>query len=133
MKRVVFAALVCAAFGLLAAPALAVSDGEVIIGQQVVLRIRVPFGGFSVPQRVDILTQRLNEFLGSNPFSPADVRVEQRGTNWAVLIGNFLVVTTDHETARLSKSTQENLANTWADNLRRVVPLAKAEPTPGVR
>ncbi len=102
--------------------------GDVIIGQEVVLRIRFPAGGYSVEERAEIVTQRINELLGSQPFEASDVTVGVCNKEYAVFIGGNLIITADKETAKFNKTTPEKLANIWADNLRRVIPEAKAQP-----
>jgi len=102
--------------------------GEVIIGQEVVLRVRFAAGGYSVEQRADIVTQRINRLLGSRVFDPSDVTVAVRNKEYVVLMGDTLIITVDKETAAFNKTTPEKLANIWADNLRRVIPKAKAQP-----
>lgn len=107
-------------------PALAL-PGEVIIGQQLVLRIRFPAGGFTVQERVDAVTLRLNELLGSKPFDPSDVTVGVRNKEYVVLMGDKVIVTADEDTAKFNKATPQQLAEKWAANLRRVIPKAKSE------
>ncbi|MDI6828048.1 MAG: hypothetical protein QME62_06150 [Armatimonadota bacterium] len=102
--------------------------GDVIIGQEVVLRIRFPAGGYSVEERAEIVTQRINELLGSHPFEASDVKVAVCNKEYAVFIGGNLIITADKETAKFNKTTPEKLANIWAENLRRVIPKAKAQP-----
>lgn len=112
----------------LAGPALAGYEGDVIIGQEVVLRIRFPAGGLSVKERADRVTERINNVLGSEPFNPSDVKVGVRNKEHVVLIGDKVIITADKRTAQFNKSTPEQLANMWAANLRRVIPKAKAQP-----
>lgn len=111
----------------LALPVFAIQPGDVVLGQEVVLRIRYPAGGLSVQERADIVTQRINELLGSNPFSRSDVKVGVRNKEHVVLIGNNVIITADDATARFNKTTPEQLAEVWAANLRRVIPEAKSE------
>jgi len=122
----VITVLSCLVIGL-AVPVLAVTDGDVVIAYEVVLRIRFPAGGLSVKERTDIVTQRINNLLGSKPFDPSDVRVDVRNKEYVVLVGEKLIITADKQTAEFNQATPEQLANIWADNLRRVIPKAKAE------
>jgi len=124
--------LVCAIAALLFAgfvvsPAWSGQEGDVIVGQELVLRIRFEAGGLSVKQRVDAVTVRINDLLGSRPFKPADVRVELRNKEWVVVVGNKLIITADARTAAINKCAPQQLATIWADNLRRVIPKAKSE------
>lgn len=129
MKKVAFLVVLIVTLMGFASVVFAVGQpGDVIIGQEVVLRIRFPAGGYSVEKRAEIVTQRINELLGSEPFEPSDVKVAIRNKEYAVLIGDNIIITADKETARFNKTTPEKLANIWAENLRRVIPKAKAEP-----
>jgi len=107
-------------------PLRAAQEGDVIIGQQLVLRIRVPAGGMTVKERADAVTQRINNYLGSEPFSPDDVKVAVRNKEYVVLIGDYVIITADKETAKINKTTPEKLAEIWAANLRKAIPEARA-------
>ena len=108
-------------------PAFALHGGDVIIGQEVVLRIRFPAGGMTVQERADAVTLRINELLGSKPFNPSDVKVGVRNKEYVVLVGDNVIITADWDTARFNKTTPQKLAEIWAANLRRVIPKAKSE------
>lgn len=125
-RNLIIAVLICT-IATLAIPVLAIPAGDVIIGQELVLRIRFPAGGKTVQERADTVTQRINELLGSQPFDPSDVTVGVRNKEYVVLVGNTIIITADSQTAKFNKTTPEKLANIWADNLRRVIPKAKAE------
>ena len=107
-------------------PAFAVHGGDVIIGQEVVLRIRFPAGGMTVQERADAVTLRINELLGSKPFHPSEVTVGVRNKESVVLIGETVIITADADTAKFNKATPQQLAEMWAANLRRVIPKAKS-------
>ncbi|MHB1457353.1 MAG: hypothetical protein ACYC0V_10615 [Armatimonadota bacterium] len=102
-------------------------DGEVIIGQQLILRIRFAAGGYSIQQRADAVTVRLNEYLGVKPFNPSMVKVANVNGEYCVMIGSDLIITADKDTARYNQATPKQLAEMWASNIRRVLPKAKAE------
>lgn len=102
-------------------------DGEVIIGQQIILRIRFAAGGLSIQQRADAVTVRLNEYLGSKPFDPSKVKVANVNGEYCVMISNNLIITADKDTARYKQATPKQLAEMWASNIRKAIPKAKAE------
>lgn len=108
-----------------AAPLFAANPGDVLVGQDVVLRIRYPAGGYTVEQRADAVMQRINNLLGARPFSPSDVTVAHRNGEWVVLIGNELIITADSATAKYNHTTPQQLAEIWANNLRVAIPKAK--------
>ena len=133
MKHVLAISTIAVLLALLALPALSAIQaianptGEMIIGYQVVLRIRDAAGGMTVQQRVDQITTRLNKRLGSRDFDPTLITVRKYGGEYAVMHGDSLIVTADSKTAAYNKTSPENLAKQWAANLRRVIPLAKAK------
>ena len=102
-------------------------DGEVIIGQQMILRIRFAAGGMSIQQRVDEVTLRLNEYLGVAAFDPSKVKVVEVKGEYCVMIGKNLIITADKDTARYNQATPKQLAEMWASNIRKAIPKAKAE------
>jgi len=80
----------------------------------------------TVKERADAVTQRINNYLGSEPFSPDDVKVAVRNKEYVVLIGDYVIITADKETAKINKTTPEKLAEIWAANLRKAIPEARA-------
>jgi len=133
MKHLLGIATIAALIALFALPALAelraISNptGEMIIGDQVVLTIHSPAGGFTIQQRVDEITTRLNRRLGSADFDPTLITVHKFGAEYAVTYHDHLIALADSKTAELDGTTSEKLANKWATNLRRVIPLAKSD------
>jgi hypothetical protein len=117
--------LCCLLIGL-AAPVFAVSGGDVVIGNELVLRIRSASAGLSIEERRDIVTQRINDLLGSDPFNPSDLKVTTVNKATVIMVGDKMIVTVDKETAAINKTTPQKLAEAWAANLRRVIPKAKA-------
>lgn len=117
--------LSCLLIGLVA-PVFAVSGGDVVIGNELVLRIRSASAGLSIEERRDIVTQRLGELLGSAPFNPSDVKVTTVNKATVIMVGEKMIVTVDKETAAINKTTPQKLAEAWAANLRRVIPKAKS-------
>lgn len=127
MKKIIVILATLVLLSSLILPTFAVGrPGEVILAGEVVLRIHYPAGKFTVQQRVDIVTERLNQFLGSEAFDPEMFKVEKRGSEYTVVYGKDVIITADKATAKINKTTPEALANIWMKNLKRVVPLAKA-------
>ena len=132
MKHVLAISTIVVLLALLALPvlseiqAIAHPTGEMIIGQQVVLRIRSDAGGMTVQQRVDQITTRLNKRLGSRDFDPTLITVRKYGGEYAVMHQDSLIVTADSKTAAFNKTSSKELATQWAANLKRVIPKAKA-------
>ena len=132
MKHVLAISTVLVLLAMLALPvlseiqAIANPTGEMIIGYQVVLRIRSDAGGMTIQQRVDQITTRLNRQLGSKDFDPKLITVRKYSGEYAVMHGDSLIVTADSKTAAFNKTSSKELANQWAANLKRVIPKAKA-------
>lgn len=127
MKQMTAITTIAALVVLLALPAIARHAGEVVIGYQVVLRIRSTADGMSIQQRVDQVTTRLNRRLGSRNFDPRLIRVRKYGGEYAVMHRDSLIVTADSKTAARNRTSSKKLAKQWAANLKRVIPLAKAK------
>ena len=119
-------AVLLALLALSAIQAIANPTGEMIIGYQVVLRIRSDAGGMTIQQRVDQITIRLNRQLGSKDFDPKLITVRKYGGEYAVMHGDSLIVTADSKTAAFNNTSSKELATQWAANLKRVIPKAKA-------
>ena len=133
MKKVSTIWTLTVLLALLALPALseiqaiANPTGDLIIGNQVVLRIRNAAGGMTIQQRVDVITTRINKHLGSKDFDQNLITVRKSGNEYGVVYRDTLIVTADSQAAAYNKTSSENLANQWAANLKRVIPLAKAD------
>ncbi len=127
MKQALSVSTIIVLLTLFTLPAIAHSSGEMIIGYQVVLRIRSAAGGLSIQERVDKVTTRLNRRLGGKPFDPALITVRRYCGEYAVMHKNCLIVIADSKTAAYNKTSSEKLAKEWAANLKRVIPLAKAK------
>lgn len=120
--------LSCLLIGL-AVTVFAGGPGDVVVGNELVLRIRSASAGLSIEERRDIVIQRINELLGSEPFNPSDLKVTTVNKATVIMVGKKMVVTVDKETAAINKTTPRKLAEAWAANLRRVIPKAKAGVT----
>lgn len=127
MRRIIMGLVLGCVLCWVAAPVMAAYEGDVIVGDEVVLRIRFPAGGMTVKERADQVTVRINELLGSRPFKSEDVTVCVQNKEWVVLVGGNLIITADKTTADYNQATPRQLAGMWASNLRRVIPKAKAE------
>lgn len=105
-----------------AAARAAATSNEVFVGGTVILRVREAAGGFSPEQRAASIQERVNRLLGTGPIQPSDVTVEPMGSEAVVRVKGQLLFTADQQTAKLNQSTPMELANTWADHMRQVLP-----------
>jgi hypothetical protein len=94
----------------------------VFVGGTPIIRIRVASGGMTPEERASAIQDRVNEILGEGPIMVSDVTVGPVGNEDAVYVKGKLILTADMETAKFNHSTPLALANTWADNLRGVLP-----------
>jgi hypothetical protein len=102
--------------------------GEVVVRDDVALRIRFPAGGYSAPERAERVAKRLNELSHDGHLKPEDLRAGTVGGQAAVLAGQELIITADAEHARANGTTPAHLAAMWRDNLAVAMggtPLAK--------
>ncbi|MFP3902845.1 MAG: hypothetical protein ACLFWB_01260 [Armatimonadota bacterium] len=90
--------------------------GEVMVADNVVLRIRTAAGGFSAADRADIVADRLRDMLLSG-LQPSEIHAGMMRGQTAVLAGDRLIVTADQEHANLNQTTPTTLAQEWAANL----------------
>src|SRR5579872_5242627 len=119
MKRV-FASL--AALSALTIPGIAGAQAPtqdtVLLGGNVIMRVRVPAGGMTIEQRTSSLQLRLNKILSMGPINPDDVTVEPFGSEAVVKVKDQLLFTADWDTARYNQSTPLELAQKWAAHMR---------------
>ncbi|MFW6437483.1 MAG: hypothetical protein ACOCZ7_00600 [Armatimonadota bacterium] len=102
--------------------------GEVLVNGDIVIRMRTSAGGFSAPERAQIIAQRMEEWL-SGRYSPHDLAVRRGGGDAAELraSGNLLVDVNPSEANALG-STPMGLANAWRSNIQMALGV---EPAPG--
>lgn len=111
---------------LLLIPAAASNSGEIVIANQVVLRVRVAPPEMTVGERTLIVERRVVDIISYEKLSPPDVKVKGN-PNWpAIYVGNHMLITVTPADAQANGTTQMDLANKWAENVRRQLP--KAEP-----
>jgi len=95
-------------------------EGEVVLGDQVVIRVRSAAGGYSATQRADLMAGRMKGLLAQGAGS-SDVTTGQLGGEAVVLVQGQLVATADRFHADLNGTTPERLAGTWSGNIRRAL------------
>jgi hypothetical protein len=103
--------------------------GEVVIGDEVVFRIRTSAGGLSPYERAQVVAERLNELM-REPIQPGSVKSAVAGGQGMVLIGDQLVITADQAHAALNNTTPIQLATLWALQLEKAVTKSGLVETP---
>lgn len=122
--RYVYSGIVAAAIGLplIGTAAWAVAPGDIELGGETVMRLRVGAGSLSVGQRGDIVQLRLNRILEYQNITSADVTVRPTKFGPAIYVRQTLLLTVDKATADAAKTAQIDLAQIWARRLGRVLP-----------
>lgn len=100
--------------------------GEVMVGGEVVLRIRTAAGGYSAPDRSDIVADRLRTLILGD-LDPGQVHAGQMRGMAAVLANGNLIITADEAHARMNNTSPNELAMTWADNIAAALGGAPGE------
>lgn len=103
-------------------------EGEVLLGDTVVTRIRSAAGGKSAPQRAATAASRLSDALRTGNPTPEDFRVAQMNGQYVVKAGDELIVTADSYHARVNGTTPLQLATQWRNNLANAYRLEQAQP-----
>jgi hypothetical protein len=104
--------------------------GLVAVGGETILRIRTASAGLSIQQRADKLQERLVTILAAPDLRPSDIIVVPSGKDCKILVNGKLFVTATQTDASFNKTTTRQLANTWADHIRIVLPKVNAKPNP---
>jgi len=92
--------------------------GEVWAGPSVVIRLR----GHQLPDiktRTQLVAERLTQ-QGLRGIPADDIRAARLDSSYVIMAGDVLLVTVDKVTADLADSRPSDLAEQWAENLRRV-------------
>jgi hypothetical protein len=94
----------------------------VFVGGTPIMRVRVAAGGYTPEQRASYIQNRLNYLLGIGPIFASDITIAPQGDDYLVLVKGHLLFTADSATAQFNDATTRDLAATWADNMRMVLP-----------
>lgn len=99
---------------------------EVLIGSEVVMRLRSPLGGLSADDRALVVVMRLASLLyhGLDPETIIPAVVDGQVV---VAAAGLPVVTVDEVTAGLQGVSRCRLALTWSNNLRRILGASSLE------
>jgi len=92
--------------------------GEVRAGPLVTIRLR----GYQLPDieaRTQLVAKRLTQ-QGLRGIPADDIRAARLDSSYVIMAGDVLLVTVDKITADLADSRPQELAQQWAENLRRV-------------
>jgi len=92
-------------------------EGEVLVNDAVVMRIRSAAGGYSATQRAELVAARLNGAFAAGE-SWQDLRIGQVNDEQAVVTKQGrLIVTADRFHAQVNGTTPTMLARAWETNL----------------
>ena len=119
MKKLVFLFSLILISGILSNAAMAYysTPGDVVVGNQVVMRIRDNAGGYSVEERVKAVNERLVEILSYAPVNEVSITVHLVKGNYVISVGKYQLITIDKNMADSNKTTPEKLAKDWAKKL----------------
>jgi hypothetical protein len=85
--------------------------------------------GKTADQRANDVYDRLRTILNNPKFKGSDIQVKPLGNYGAKIVANNqLIVPIGMKEAEANKSTPMKLAETWAANLRKVMPKLNARP-----
>jgi riboflavin biosynthesis pyrimidine reductase len=107
---------------------------DILVGNEVVARVRVAAAGYSVPERAQIVQSRIRTILSDTSFTrdtiARAVSVRKLGADRAIYVGDHLFFTITPADGRATQATPEQLARMWSDNLRAALPKVAPFPEP---
>ena len=91
--------------------------GEVLVNDEVVIRMRTSAGGFTAPERATIIATRVHRWL-SGPYTPLDLAIRSTADGGAEVraAGDLIVGVNPAEAAAIG-STPAGLARAWRNNI----------------
>jgi len=104
---------------------------DLILGGESVFRLRVPDGGMTAQQRIDLMTERLTPLLGVPNIHPSDVVVyAPSGKSPTIYVLGRRIVTIDPAIrAASSGSSAAAIAAKWAKQLQQTLPRVDWRPS----
>lgn len=105
--------------------------GELLVDEQVALRIRQAAGGYSPEERAEKAARRLDRAIGQGA-TYQDITTGRRNAEWVVLAKDEMIVTADSAHARANNTTPQRLAEVWRTNIVNALlgQPVEAEPEP---
>lgn len=103
---------------------------DVKIGSFLLLRVRVPAGGYSINERAVALQNRANDLLKGGKQS-IGVSVKPAGHDVNIYADGHFFMTVGPGDAKANRTTPEKLAKMWAERIR-VIYLQATPNKPGV-
>ncbi|MCL4515715.1 MAG: hypothetical protein M1379_09055 [Firmicutes bacterium] len=95
------------------------------LGKVVILRVHYGTPDLSPYDRAAEITRRLNDaawfYRQDGALNPDQVRVAAEQGETVIYLGDRLIVTVDEAHARMNLSSQETLAQEWAENLKAAI------------
>ena len=104
------------------APAFAAEEGDVMMADFLLLRIRCPVAGYTIAQRADAVQRRANDLLVLGGIDLSTVHTQRIGWDVAIYAGGKLLVTVSECDARVNLTTVDGLARKWASRFREIYP-----------
>lgn len=109
-------------------PARAQNEGDIIVGGELLFRIRVGAEGKTVKQRVAEVEDRLPIILGANQILPGDITTAKAGKSVKIMVKKQLLVTCTPEDGKPNSLSANAQAQIWVKQLRRILPQINASP-----
>jgi len=107
-------------------PARVTADaGEITYSGNLLFRIRTAAGGYTAAQRAEAVKERLVPILSMQELHPSEIRVvqEKPKLDAAIYVRDRLLITVDPDMARANGNGDPlDLANVWAERVRRILP-----------
>ena len=102
--------------------------GEILVGDQIVVRIRTSAGGFSPYQRAQEVAQRIQRVTATS--MPSTIVMRRVNGQYAVVADGTLLVTAGPAEAQLNGMTTAGLANFWALRISSALGVTTVDATP---
>lgn len=122
MSRITIVILMIIVMTAVIVPAFAAEEGDVMMADFLLLRIRCPVAGYTIAQRVDAVQRRANDLLVLGGIDLSTVHTQRIGWDVAIYAGGKLLVTVSECDARVNRTTVGKLAKVWMDRFVEIYP-----------
>ncbi len=129
-KRSIFVGL-CLLLLLVAMAATAIAQSlpktyDVYMGGYLIMRLRTGTDELTLPERRQIVQQRVTNLMQCSDTGNINVTVTKKGGGYRIVANNVLITTVSATDARLNKTTTWKQAKSWEKNIRQTFPKAAA-------
>jgi len=123
MKKLVATSLITLLLTTLVCSFAYCAPGDIWLAGYLLLCLKTPNDCSALQHRVDVVQMRANDLLALSSTLPK-ITVKKSGANYGIYTDKKIFLTVTSADAKAGRTSAKNLANSWAQRLRKILPEA---------